>query len=101
MSDLGGVIRAWLSKDMSATATIQELLDFLNNAPAPDPDDVVGLWHFSSVVEQDGRFFVLAGDQVQLVADTEAEVRAHLAGCALATSYVLHRYSEGKIDLTQ
>ena len=101
MSELGGVIRAWLSKAIRATASIQELLDFLNHAPTPDLDDKVGLWHFSSVVEQDGQFFVLAGDQVQLIADTEAEIRAHLAGCAMATSYVLHRYSEGRIDLTQ
>jgi hypothetical protein len=101
MGDLGYVARAWLPKAIRESASIQELFDFLNHAPSPDPADVVGLWHLTAVVEQDGRFLVLAGDQIQFIADTEGEVRAHLAGCAMATSFVLHLYSDRDIDLTQ
>ena len=101
MGELGSVARAWLPKAIRASASIQELLDFLNHAPTPNPNDVVGLWHFTSVVEQDGRFLVLAGDQGEFVADTEGEAQAYLAGGAVATSFILHHYSDGKIDLTQ
>ena len=101
MGELGGVSRAWLPKSIRASGSISELLDFLNHVPMPDPNAVVGLWHHTSVVEQNGEFLVLAGDQVEFFASTEAEVHAYLAGCATATSFVLHTYSEGKIDLTK
>jgi hypothetical protein len=100
VGSLGGVAQAWLPKAIRHAANIQELLDFLNNAPMPDPADVVGLWHLTSVVEQDGEFLVLAGDQVKYIAYTEGEAHAFLAGCAMATSFVLHTYSQGGIDLT-
>lgn len=101
MGDLGVVGRAWLQRAIRASASVVELLDFLNHAPTPDKGAVVGLWHHRSVVEQDGRFLILAGDQLQFVAETADEVRAHLVGCATATSFVLHRYSGGRIDLTR
>jgi hypothetical protein len=101
VGELGDMARAWLPRAIRASASIQELLDFLNHALTPDAADVVGLWHFTSVVEQGGQFLVLAGDQIQFIADTEGEVQAHLAGCAMATSFILHMYSDGKIDLTQ
>ena len=71
MGSLGGVAEAWLPKAIRHSADIQELLDFLNHAPMPDPADVVGLWHLTSVVEQGAEFLVLAGDQVEFVANTE------------------------------
>ena len=101
MGSLGGVAQAWLPKAIRHSADIQELLAFLNNAPMPDPTDVVGLWHLTSVVEQDGEFLILAGDQVEFIADTAGEAHAFLAGCAMATSFVLHTYSQGGIDLTK
>jgi len=82
MGDLGGVARAWLPKAIRASASIGELLAFLNHAR-------------TSVVEQGGRFLILAGDQLQFIADSEGEVHAHLIGCAMSTSYILHRYSYG------
>jgi len=101
MGDLGGVARAWLPKAIRASASIEELPAFLNHARTPDRDDMVGLWHHTSVVKQDGRFLILAGDQLQFIADSEGGAHAHLVGCAMSTSYILHRYSDGQIDLTR
>ena len=48
-----------------------------------------------------GEYLVLAGDQIEFIADTEGEAHAFLAGCAMATSFVLHTYSHGGVDLTK
>jgi hypothetical protein len=93
MGSLGYIGQSWLPKDIRESAGIQELLAFLNGVPAPDPTMVVGLWHITSVVEQDGKFLVLAGDQVEFIADTAAEAHAYLAGCAVATSFITQMYS--------
>ena len=87
---LGYTSKAWLPKDIREAASTQELLVFLNTFPTPDPSDVVGLWHHTSVAEQDGQVVVLDGDQIAFSADTAGEAHAYLVGRAVATSFVAH-----------
>jgi hypothetical protein len=96
MSSLGFTSKAWRPKDIQESASIDELLAVLHSFPTPDPRDVAGLWHLTSVEERAGKMFVLDGDQVAFVADTPAEAHAFLVGRASATSFAAHMYSNYK-----
>ncbi|HEX5505800.1 MAG TPA: hypothetical protein VFW96_24500 [Thermomicrobiales bacterium] len=96
MGQLGYTSKAWLPPEIRESAGIPELLAFLNRFPTADPRDVVGLWHHTSVVEQDGSVFVLDGDQIAFIADTLGEAHAYLVGRASATTFVAQMYSTGE-----
>jgi hypothetical protein len=96
MGSLGYTSKAWPPKGIRESASIQELLAFLNTFPTPDPSAVVGRWHHTSVAEQDGQVVILDGDQIAFIADTAGEAHAYLVGRAVATSFVAHMYSNSE-----